>query len=64
MSLKYAAMLKIFKDEPASYMFNLLYNLKVLTEDKTLTREETQRAAKMYVELVEALVTSSGSEIK
>ncbi len=57
-------MLKIFKDEPASYMFNLLYNLKVLTEDKTLTREETQRAAKMYVELVEALVTSSGSEIK
>ncbi len=64
MSLKYAVMLKIFKAGPASYMFNLLYNLKALTEDKTLTREETQRAAKMYVELVEALVTSSGSEIK
>ncbi len=64
MNLKYAVMLKIFKDGPASYMFNLLYNLKALTEDKTLTREETQRAAKMYVELVEALVTSPGSEIK
>jgi len=58
MSLKYAAMLKIFKDEPASYMFNLLYNLKALT------REEAQRAAKVYVQLIEVLVTSSESEIK
>ncbi len=64
MNLKYAVMLKVFKDEPASYMFNLLYNLKALTEDKALTREEAQRAAKMYVQLIEVLVTSSESEIK